>query len=120
MNLHYIDFIARSQEGDHVSKKGEDMVSIPVFPIVFWSKRVADVIKFALNNKTNTMCLYFKSTNGDLMLQLCADMSNTFIEKSRGKKYFLFWFFYWVYAQIEVISTVLMTRVSSFILFRKH
>lgn len=33
--------------------------------------------------------------------------------------YFLF-FFYWVCAQIEVIFTVLMTQVSSFILFRKQ
>lgn len=47
-------------------------------------------------------------------------MSDTFIEKSWGENYFLFWFFYWVCAQIEVISTVLMTRVSSFILFRKQ
>lgn len=39
MNLHYVDFIAGSHEGDHVSKKGEDMVFIAVFPIVFMKQK---------------------------------------------------------------------------------
>lgn len=39
MNLHCIDSIAGSHDGNHVSKRREDMVFIPVFPIVLMKQK---------------------------------------------------------------------------------